>query len=141
MAPPNTTRAVIRILSKAGVDLNVRTVNGSAPLHWAATYSGGSAAIRALVKAGADPNAQDRTGATALHRAIRFNERPKAVVATLIKVGTDPSLRNLTGQTPWEYVQMYDPMDNTGSWQALRDGYLKAQGRASAPEPVWAPPD
>ncbi len=134
-------KAVIRTLSKAGVDPNVRTVNGSAPLHWAATYSGGSDAIRALVKAGADPNAQDRTGATALHSAIRFNERPKAVVATLIEVGTDPSLRNLEGLTPWEYVQMYDPMENTGSWQALRDGYLKGLGRASVPEPVWGPPN
>ena len=86
---------------------------------------------------GADPNVQDHAGATALHSAIRFNERPKPVVETLIEVGTDPSIRNLAGLTPWEYVQMYDPMENTGSWQALRDGYLKALGRASAPEPAW----
>ena len=134
-------QAVIRTLVKAGADPNARTLNGSAPLHWAATYSGGARAIEALIAAGADANVRDGAGSTALHSALRFNERPKSVVSTLIEVGTDPSVRNLTGLTPWEYVQYHDPGEDSGSWKALRDGYLKMLGQASAPEPAWGPPD
>lgn len=57
----------IPFLKRHGFDLNVRTTNGYAPLHFAESLQ----VITALCKHGADPNALSSTGLTPMHILLR----------------------------------------------------------------------
>ena len=81
------------ILQVEGVNLNVRTNRGIAPLHWARFDSSNALLVtQALLDAGADPNATDNEGETPLYLAAQLDRI--AVVEALLDGGANPAVRN-----------------------------------------------
>ena len=76
---------------------DVRTAQGSTPLHLAATNPDISA-LTALLAAGADPNARDRDGATSLHMAAYTQNAKHAQL--LLEAGADPYAKTNAGRDP-----------------------------------------
>ncbi len=76
---------------------DVRTTQGSTPLHLAATNPD-MLALRALVTAGADPNARDGDGATPLHMAAYAQNAKHAQL--LLEAGADPFAKTNAGRDP-----------------------------------------
>lgn len=74
-----------------------RTVQGSAPLHLAATNPDLSA-LQALIAAGADPNVRDNEGATPLHLAA-YSQNARHARA-LLEAGSDPYAKTNAGRDP-----------------------------------------
>ena len=65
----NTSPEVIRLLLKAGADVNAKDEYGNTPLHAAAAVNENPEVISVLLKAGADVNAKAENGSTALDYA------------------------------------------------------------------------
>ena len=76
---------------------DVRTSQGSTPLHLAATNPDISA-LKALLAAGADPNARDGEGATPLHMAAYTQNAKHAQL--LLEAGADPYAKTNVGRDP-----------------------------------------
>jgi ankyrin repeat protein len=76
---------------------DVRTAQGSTPLHLAATNPDISA-LTALLAAGADPNARDDDGATSLHMAAYTQNARHARL--LLEAGADPNAKTNAGRDP-----------------------------------------
>ncbi|HRH14162.1 MAG TPA: ankyrin repeat domain-containing protein [Azonexus sp.] len=76
---------------------DVRTAQGSTPLHLAATNPDISA-LTALLAAGADPNARDGDGATSLHMAAYTQNAKHAQL--LLEAGADPYAKTNAGRDP-----------------------------------------
>ena len=76
---------------------DVRTGQGSTPLHLAATNPDISA-LGALLAAGADPNARDGDGATPLHMAAYTQNARHAQL--LLEAGADPFAKTNAGRDP-----------------------------------------
>ena len=74
---------------------DVRTAQGSTPLHLAATNPDISS-LKALLAAGADPNARDGDGATPLHMAAYTQNAKHAQL--LLEVGADPFAKTNAGR-------------------------------------------
>ncbi|MDR2128952.1 MAG: ankyrin repeat domain-containing protein [Burkholderiaceae bacterium] len=68
---------LIKLLLKAGADLDARSPNDSTPLMMAARY-GSAESVRLLLKAGADPHARNHLGMDALDFALSAS-RPDAI--------------------------------------------------------------
>ena len=76
---------------------DVRTSQGSTPLHLAATNPDFSA-LSVLLAAGADPNAKDAEGATPLHMAAYTQNAKHA--QRLLEAGADPYAKTNAGRDP-----------------------------------------
>jgi ankyrin repeat protein len=76
---------------------DVRTAQGSTPLHLAATNPDTSA-LKALLAAGAEPNARDGDGATPLHMAAYTQNARHAQL--LLEAGADPFAKTNAGRDP-----------------------------------------
>lgn len=76
---------------------DVRTPQGSTPLHLAATNPDVTA-LKALLAAGADPNARDGEGATPLHMAAYTQNAKNAQL--LLEAGADPLAKTNAGRDP-----------------------------------------
>lgn len=76
---------------------DVRTAQGSTPLHLAATNPDISA-LMALLAAGADPNVKDGDGATPLHMAAYTQNARHARL--LLECGADPYAKTNAGRDP-----------------------------------------
>ena len=76
---------------------DVRTSQGSTPLHLAATNADISA-LKALLAAGADPNVRDGEGATPLHMAAYTQNAKHAQL--LLEAGADPYAKTNVGRDP-----------------------------------------
>jgi len=76
---------------------DVRTSQGSTPLHLAATNPDVSA-LKALLAAGADPNAKDAEGATPLHMAAYTQNAKHSQL--LLEAGADPYAKTNAGRDP-----------------------------------------
>lgn len=88
----------IEVLLKAQANArDVRTSQGSTPLHLAATNPDISA-LKALLAAGADPNARDGDGATPLHMAAYTQNAKHAQL--LLEAGSDPYAKTNIGRDP-----------------------------------------
>ena len=74
---------------------DIRTPQGSTPLHLAATNPDLSA-LKALLAAGADPNARDAEGATPLHMAAYTQNAKHAQL--LLEAGADPFAKTNAGR-------------------------------------------
>jgi ankyrin repeat protein len=76
---------------------DVRTSQGSTPLHLAATNPDISA-LKSLLAAGADPNARDGEGSTPLHMAAYTQNAKHAQL--LLEAGSDPYAKTNVGRDP-----------------------------------------
>lgn len=83
-----TDPLVIALIADAGADPNLRTSNGSTPLHTAAALNPTPGIVDALVASGADIGARNADRETPLHSAWR-NPNP-SVVRALLRSGADP---------------------------------------------------
>jgi len=93
--------AKARSLIQAGVDVNRRTPNGTAPLD-RAVGAGFKDIAELLIAKGADVNAKGNWGWTPLHSAVYGH---KDIVALLIAKGADVRARDGSGRTPLAYAQ------------------------------------
>jgi len=80
---------IVKLLIKAGADLNVQNKFGETPLHFA-NMDGHKDCIELLINAGADVNIQDNDGWTALHFASYSGY--KDIVELLINAGVNVNL-------------------------------------------------
>ena len=88
---------VRRLLKANPKQRDVRTAQGSTPLHLAATNPDTSA-MKALIAAGADVMARDNDGATPLHMAA-YSSRPTNT-QILLEAGADPQAKTDNGRDP-----------------------------------------
>ncbi len=88
---------VSAILAAQPAARDVRTSQGSTPLHLAATNPDVSA-LKALLAAGANPNARDAEGATPLHMAAYTQNARHAQL--LLEAGADPYAKTNAGRDP-----------------------------------------
>jgi ankyrin repeat protein len=82
-------------LKRPGVDANVREVDGTTPLHWAARGDDGEA-VRLLLKAGARADVVNRYGVTPIGLAAANGNA--AIVDALIVAGADPNTTPPAGE-------------------------------------------
>lgn len=90
-------KEVSALLKATPAARDMRTAQGSTPLHLAATNPDISA-LKALIAAGADPNARDGDGATPLHMAAYTQNAKHAQL--LLEAGADPFAKTNAGRDP-----------------------------------------
>jgi ankyrin repeat protein len=97
-AVPIRNIEAMRVLLRAGADVNGRDAEGKTPLIFAADYSYENLpVVKVLVEAGAEINARDSDGGTALLYAIGY---PEKIDAYLLEHGADINLASHDGSTP-----------------------------------------
>jgi ankyrin repeat protein len=92
---------VMRLLIRAGTDVNAKTLKGETPLMFSAS-KGKVEEVRTLVEAGVDVNAADGSGETALIMTAsrgHSDEEAEAITELLLGAGADVNLKDSTGQT------------------------------------------
>lgn len=89
--------AITALLQKEPAARDLRTAQGSTPLHLAAANPDPSA-LQALLAAGADPNVRDAEGATPLHIAAYAQNARHA--RWLLEAGADPQAKTHVGRDP-----------------------------------------
>jgi len=94
--------AIVRLLLKAGANVNAKDREGSTALLSAATR-GHVEIVRLLLKASADVNAKNEYGNTALYSAALFNHIE--IVQLLLKAGADILAKNGHGSTVLEMTR------------------------------------
>jgi uncharacterized protein len=92
-----SAKDVTALLKAQPAARDLRTSQGSTPLHLAATNPDISA-LKALLAAGADPNARDGEGATPLHMAAYTQNARHAQL--LLEAGADPYAKTNAGRDP-----------------------------------------
>lgn len=114
---------IVRLLIRAGANVNIRDINGWTPLMWAAT-KGYLEIVRLLIQAGANVNNRSN-GWSVLQRAIATNHR--AVVRTLIQAGAHVTRDILNNNyDPHVDARMRNTIINAmGSRHILRSGVLQ----------------
>lgn len=97
----------VRLLIKAGANVNARSSYGDPVLHYAAGLQQPNAEIiEALIMAGAHVNAMDRFSSTPLLKA--FNSGDIGVVEMLLKYGAEPNVQDVNfGMTALHYAMYY----------------------------------
>lgn len=89
--------AIIELLIKRGVFVDIRDRFGQTPLSYAAECSGEDE-VKILLDNNADPNSKDGRGRTPLHYASRWGK--EEVVRVLLDAGADPESMDRQGDTP-----------------------------------------
>ena len=109
--------ACVRLLLRAGADVNARANSGTTPLHTASQY-GRVPAAELLIAAGANPQARSQHGFTPLLIAIARGHREVAL--TLLRAGAPITALRRAEITPENgalHDYMVDIMDK-GGWNA-----------------------
>lgn len=122
----NSNPEVIRLLIKAGADVNAGIKSGKVtPLYFALERNENPDIISLLIKAGAKVNASDRRGRTPLHMAAA--ESTPEVISVLLRSGANLSARNEEGWTPLHYSAAYnsDPEATSALLEAGADIHSK----------------
>lgn len=102
-------RAHVKMLIKAGADVNAQCSDNQTALHWAATL-GRHQLVKDLVRRKADPNIPDASGNTPLHKCLSgsTSSNPK-IIQTLVQGGAKLDIKNSKGLTPLSLVIRYGP--------------------------------
>jgi len=117
--------AMIRLLLKAGSEIEAKNRRGATALHYAADGGPGrkgrgpkaqADAISALCQSGANLQARTKDGVCALHRAVRT--RCSLAVAALLAAGADRNARNKNGSTPLLLAQRTTGRGGSGTPEA-----------------------
>ncbi|HYR89494.1 MAG TPA: ankyrin repeat domain-containing protein [Terriglobia bacterium] len=88
--------ATVRALLKKGVDVNVRDLDGTTALYWAA-YENNSETAELLIRAGADVKAANRYGVAPLYLASVNGSA--VLIEMLLKAGADANAVGADGET------------------------------------------
>jgi len=88
--------ATVRALLKKGVDVNIRDIDGTTALYWAA-YENNSETAELLIRAGADVKAANRYGVAPLYLACVNGNA--GLIEMLLKAGADPNSAGADGET------------------------------------------
>ncbi|KAJ5724453.1 hypothetical protein N7493_006181 [Penicillium malachiteum] len=83
--------ATVRVLLEDGIDMNMKSVRGEYPLHWA-MHRGHQGVASLLLEKGADINAKDKFGETALLLACKA--RDEETMRFLLDNGADMNIKN-----------------------------------------------
>jgi len=94
-ARTGTANDVQKILKATPGERDVRNIQGSQPIHFAA-YNSDSGPIKMLIAAGANPNAKDIDGVTPLHMAAFARNAENAHL--LLEAGADPKAKDKAGR-------------------------------------------
>ncbi len=93
---------LVKTLLSKGANVNVKSENGSTPLHSGAG-SGSVRVVDLLLTKGAEVNAKDQWDRTPLHEAARRSSNP-VIVEMLLTKGANVNARDQRGQTPLHYA-------------------------------------
>jgi hypothetical protein len=107
--------AMIRLLLKAGAEINAQDKNGATPLH-RAVRTRCVAAVKCLLDAGADTTIKNKPGSTAFHLAAQNTGRggsgaeiakaaQREIVQTFLKRGINPKLKDTKGKTVLDWAR------------------------------------
>ena len=107
--------AMIRLLLKAGFNIDAQDKNGATPLH-RAVRTRSSAAVKCLLDAGADPTIRNKPGSTPFHLAVQNTGRggsgsEKArmaqgeILRAFLERGVSPALTDAKGKSVLEWVK------------------------------------
>jgi ankyrin repeat protein len=91
----------LRLLAKAGANVNARDENGNTPLHDPASADFAAE----LLKLGANVNARNYDGQTPLHRAVE--DVSYEVVKLLLSKGAETNAQDKNGRTPMSLAAKY----------------------------------
>lgn len=83
-------------LINEGTDVNVPSVDGTTPLHWA-VYHGNTELVQRLLRAEADPNTRNDYGSSPMSEAATVGN--EALLELLLDAGADVESPNADGQT------------------------------------------
>ena len=92
-----SNETVVRLLIKAGIELNAINAAGETALHYAARCCN-EQMLQTLLQAGAKVKVQDRKGETPLHHAAKIHD--EKAVSQLIKSNADVTIKDYMGRTP-----------------------------------------
>jgi hypothetical protein len=112
---PDRQGAMIRLLLKAGADVDAQDQNGATPLH-RAVRTRCAAAVKCLLDAGADPAIQNKPGSTPFHLAVQNtgrggsgSEESRAAQSEILKAflerGLSPKLKDAKGKSVLEWAK------------------------------------
>jgi ankyrin repeat protein len=87
----------VRLLLKAGAEVDTKSANGRTALHVAARQPGTGTALQSLLGAGGDANARDARGVTPLMEAARAGDVRS--MSLLVKHGAETNVRRKNGRT------------------------------------------
>jgi hypothetical protein len=107
--------ATIRLLLKAGANLDAQDKNGATPLH-RAVRTRCSAAVQCLLDAGADPTISNKPGSTPFHLAVQNTGRggsgsekartaQREILQAFLARGISPALTDANGKSVVEWAR------------------------------------
>ncbi|CEI85433.1 Gp200 [Ehrlichia minasensis] len=99
---PSVNVTMFNSLKSAGVDLNMRNVNGLAPIH-AAASTGRGGVVGTLASCGVDINSANVDGNTALHLAVEHGNK-ESLLKVLKQRGVNAGVKNNDGRTPMHFA-------------------------------------
>jgi len=112
---PKQQVAMIRLLLKAGANINAPDKNGATPLH-RAVRTRCAAAVKCLLDAGANPTIRNKPGSTPFHLAVQNTGRggsgaekaraaQREIIQTFLKRGVSPALKDAKDKSVREWVK------------------------------------
>ena len=107
--------AMIRLLLKAGSNIDAQDKNGATPLH-RAVRTRCAAAVKCILDAGGDPTIRNKPGSTPFHLAVQNTGRggtgseqartaQREILQTFLERGVSPTLKDAKGKSVLEWAQ------------------------------------
>src|SRR2546422_8840971 len=107
--------AMIRLLLKAGANIDAQDKNGATPLH-RAVRTRCAAAVKCLLDAGADPTIKNKPGSTPFHLAVQNTGRggsgaekartaQREILQAFLERGVSPALKDAKGKSILEWAK------------------------------------
>jgi ankyrin repeat protein len=107
--------AMIRLLLKAGANIDAQDKNGATPLH-RAVRTRCAAAVACLLEAGADPTIRNKPGSTPFHLAVQNTGRggtgserartaQREILQAFLERGVSPTLTDAKGKSILDWAQ------------------------------------
>lgn len=112
---PGRQVAMIRLLLKAGANMNAQDKNGATPLH-RAVRTRCAAAVKCLLEAGADPTIRNKPGSTPFHLAVQNTGRggsgsekartaQREILQAFLERGVSPTLTDARGKSILDWAR------------------------------------
>jgi ankyrin repeat protein len=107
--------AMVRLLLKAGAEINAQDKNGATPLH-RAVRTRCTAAVQCLLDAGVDATIKNKPGSTAFHLAVQNTGRggsgadvakaaQREIIQAFLACGLSPKVKDEKGKTVLDWVK------------------------------------